>query len=299
MEEGIAEFNAGHYDKALGLFGAAEPTNFNDPVFHYYMGSALIKLNHKPDAIKQFKLALDLEPTGQVADYCKKALENLSDPKTKGPGGKGDAAIDSQTPHIFSAECGCPLCDRLDAVLNDVRKVYRERLVITRCVQVGKNSWIPHEDAAKNLAIMDRYHVNDCPTLLFFSDEGTLVARMSGPMAESDVWKQVQNLTLHTKPSSITPAGDPKVDAMRMAIMRESEAKLNDSKNLEEQELRQLDTRLEQDRADLFGVRGAWNQISQLQSECERRKAQIRSDFQKRRQQIIEDAKSRADSLSR
>lgn len=295
MDEGIAEFNAGHYDKAVTLFGEAEPTNFNDPVFHYYLGSALVKVNAKPDAIKQFKLALDLEPTGKVADYCKKALENLSDKKTKGGHDRDHLnGTGGQTPQVFAVECGCPLCDRLNVILADVHRLYGDRVQITRFEPLENHRAYLTAEQAKNQAIVDRYNVSQCPTVLFFGDDGQLANQMSGVITDADMWRQVRAITEHAQgPAAV----DPKVLDMRTTIMREAEAKVADSKREEEDELQHLKTRADQDISDLSGYRGRAYGIQQIEMDLNRRTNQIRADFEKRQQQIMDEANNRINSI--
>lgn len=77
LDSGIKEYNAGNYQRAIGLFGQAESTDFNNPVLHYYLANALAKTNKIPDALKQYKVAMAMEPTGQLANYCRDAIAAL------------------------------------------------------------------------------------------------------------------------------------------------------------------------------------------------------------------------------
>jgi tetratricopeptide (TPR) repeat protein len=75
LEQAIKAYHAGNYTEAIGRFGQAESTEFNNPKLHYYLANALAKTNQKQDAIKQYKVALALEPTGQLAEYCRQDLQ--------------------------------------------------------------------------------------------------------------------------------------------------------------------------------------------------------------------------------
>lgn len=77
LEDGVAAYNAGNYSDAVGLFGQALSTEYNNPLLHYYYGNALNKMKQKPDAIREYRIALSLQPDGKMADYCKQALEAL------------------------------------------------------------------------------------------------------------------------------------------------------------------------------------------------------------------------------
>jgi len=77
LEDGIKQYNAGNYSEAIGLLGAAEHTEFNDAILHYYMAAALVRTNQKEEAIREYNIALSLQPKGQLADYCRRALQSL------------------------------------------------------------------------------------------------------------------------------------------------------------------------------------------------------------------------------
>src|SRR5271163_4774855 len=77
LKKGISKYNAGDYSEARAMFGAAEVYEFNNPVLHYYLADTYIKQNCKADAIREYQIALALQPTGTIADYCKRALTSL------------------------------------------------------------------------------------------------------------------------------------------------------------------------------------------------------------------------------
>lgn len=75
--EGISKYNAGEYSDAVGLLGAAENSEYNNAILHYYMADALLHLNQKETAIREYKIAMALEPQGKMAQYCESALRSL------------------------------------------------------------------------------------------------------------------------------------------------------------------------------------------------------------------------------
>jgi tetratricopeptide (TPR) repeat protein len=77
LDKAIAAYNAGKYSEAMGLLGEAESRDFNDPVLHYYLANTLSHLDAKEEAIKEYKIALAMEPEGQIAQYCHDALRAL------------------------------------------------------------------------------------------------------------------------------------------------------------------------------------------------------------------------------
>jgi hypothetical protein len=303
IDQGIAEFNAGHYDKAIALFGEAEPTNFNNAVFHYYFGSALVRTNHNADAIKQFKLALVLEPKGQVSEYCQKALANLGErPGGKGsgdkPGASGDKTASSQTPHVFAVLCGCPLCTRAEVLLGDIEKRYGKSVVVTRCPTVVRYGSAPVCADAKYQGILEKYQVGKCPTLLFFDKQGDLAGQMNGVIADSDVWQKLNQLA--DKPSDSPQAArtDDKAQAARDSIMREAAAKIADVNRLEQDEINRVNRRADQDMADIVGRR-RWLFTGQIEADRDKRLEQVRADFERRRKEIMDEANARGGSVSK
>ncbi len=77
LDKAIAAYNAGNYNEAMGLLGEAESRDFNDPVLHYYLANTLSHLDSKEEAIKEYKIALAMQPDGQMAAYCHDALKAL------------------------------------------------------------------------------------------------------------------------------------------------------------------------------------------------------------------------------
>lgn len=96
LDKAIAAYNAGNYNEAMGLLGEAESRDFNDPVLHYYLANTLSHLDSKDEAIKEYKIALAMQPDGQMAAYCHDALRALgveatamSPPNENGGGAHG------------------------------------------------------------------------------------------------------------------------------------------------------------------------------------------------------------------
>jgi hypothetical protein len=72
--QGIKEYYAGDYLNAAGHFGEAESSDFNDPKLHYYLGNTFVHLNQREAAIREYRIAYALEPTGEVGTLSKNAL---------------------------------------------------------------------------------------------------------------------------------------------------------------------------------------------------------------------------------
>jgi len=94
LDKGIGLYQLGKYDEALGMFGSAGASEFNNPVLHYYVGDIYRKQNLKDDAIREYEIALALQPKGTIADYCRQALLTLGiTPPDKTPPPKPKAAV--------------------------------------------------------------------------------------------------------------------------------------------------------------------------------------------------------------
>ena len=78
MDEGIKEYTAGKYSDAISHLGSALNSEFNNAKLHYYMGSCYLKLNEKDAAVREFRIAYALEPTGTPGKYAKQALESMN-----------------------------------------------------------------------------------------------------------------------------------------------------------------------------------------------------------------------------
>ena len=74
LKKGIQAYTAADYNKAAGLFGEAESSEFNNPVLHYYLANTLIHLKDRDGAIREYRIAYALEPDGDVGRQCHLAL---------------------------------------------------------------------------------------------------------------------------------------------------------------------------------------------------------------------------------
>lgn len=302
MDQGIAAYNAGHYDQAVGLLGEAEPTNFNNPVLHYYLGNALAHTNHRADAIKQYKLALILDPSEQLAKYCQTAIKNL-DPSAGGPTGKpaaaGKPALPGQTPQVLAVLCGCPLCLHMDGVLSELQNQYGDKVLVNRILRnpvAGADKLkVPFETASevhKNDAVIKLYKADGmCPTLLFFGSDGQLANQMSGVIADIDLGRQMAAITGNAG------ATDKRNDDMRATIMRDAQARLVDAQRMKEQELQAVQHHADVLRADVVSSRFSYSARHQIETDMQSDMERINAEFVKRQQQILDDANARANSL--
>ena len=58
-------------------FGAALPSEFNNPLLHYYYANCMVHLKHKEAAIREYRIAYALQPVGTIGQYCKLCLDKF------------------------------------------------------------------------------------------------------------------------------------------------------------------------------------------------------------------------------
>lgn len=100
LQQGINDFNAGSFDQAVGHLGEALATGFNNPTLHYYLACSYIRLKRRDDAIREYRIAYALQPSGELGRFSMSALRNLG----VQPAGTGAQAVtklqESATPVI-------------------------------------------------------------------------------------------------------------------------------------------------------------------------------------------------------
>ncbi len=75
--QGIQDYRDGDFNAAAGNLGAAMSTDFNNATLHYYMGNCCVHLKQMESAVREFRIAFALDPTGQVGRFAKQALDYL------------------------------------------------------------------------------------------------------------------------------------------------------------------------------------------------------------------------------
>jgi len=158
LQRGIKEYNAGNYNKALGLLGEAESAEFDNPVLHYYMANTLAHVDQKVKAIKEYKIALAIQPNGQLATYCHNALKALGAETAMGKGGFDDTQ--NQKPEIAIVTDYGPLSQQMRPVFADLKQRYGDQAVFTQIT--------PDAIDRKAKSILQHYKISEYPTVLFF-----------------------------------------------------------------------------------------------------------------------------------
>jgi tetratricopeptide (TPR) repeat protein len=100
--QGIQDYRNGDFNAAAGNLGAAMSTDFNNAMLHYYMGNCCVHLKQMESAVREFRIAYALDPTGQVGKFAKQALDYL-DVDAQGQGLTKKAAPSSYVPKMDPA----------------------------------------------------------------------------------------------------------------------------------------------------------------------------------------------------
>jgi thiol-disulfide isomerase/thioredoxin len=303
LDQAIREYNAGHYSEAIGLFGEAEPTEFNNAVLHYYLANALSKTNQKEDAAKEYKIALALEPHGQLADYCARALRVLQGlpPGTlvnKGPKLPGnplvfppaDPLAAKQPPRVIGILCGCPLCHRLEAILHDLDTKFGDRVVFIRSMKDAADPDIQQ--------IIQDYSVTKCPTVLFFDNKGKLVKQFDGSVAEADLRRDTEALASTAGQSQFKNPADEHLAQLRDAIVKDAQARVSDDQRRVDEEIRMIQNEESMQIQDISHRYYRGDDINQIREESQRKITALKKDLEKRRAETFAAATAKIEALS-
>jgi tetratricopeptide (TPR) repeat protein len=311
LTNGIDAFKKGNYSEAVGLLGAAKPLEFDNPVWHYYMANSLFKLNQRADAIKEYKLAFDLAPQGQLKQYCQLALQSL-DPATYATAAKretGERAktevkdlmgripvVASQRPEVVSVVCGCPLCRRLDMILTDLQTKYGDQVKFTRTQMKtpGTKDVVDFDNHLKD--IFDKYSVRDCPTVMVFNSRGGMQNVYSNNIPAQDLMKVVGELAESSPSTQFKNLADDRMSSQRKTIVDEYNGKVAEDQLRLDEEIKQVEKDTDQQIADLRGSvsygrgRGYYaqnnqNQIEDLQNQAKAKIQALRDDSERRKQE--------------
>ncbi len=71
------EYRHRRFADAANDLGAALPSEFNNPLLHYYYANCMVHLKHKESAIREYRIAYALQPSGTIGDYCKLCLDRF------------------------------------------------------------------------------------------------------------------------------------------------------------------------------------------------------------------------------
>jgi len=308
LDKAIASYDAGKYTEAISLLDQAKATDFRDPVLHYYLANALLKVGAKAKAVDEYRLAQDLEPGGKIAQYCEAALRSLLPAPSKTTtavlttakkskeseaeaqaNAEAEAAkkIRSQKPSVFVYLCGCPLCHRVEVMITDLHAKLGDQVTFKRTVKGATN--------ASTEQLMKNYQVSTCPTVLLFDGQGKMVCQYSGVIEETKVWKDVTAMAASSNFTRLTGTDDQRLTNARNAIVSEVIGRVAADRLRIDNEIRDLQNAASED-PERRAVAPAQNR--QRISPVTGRKIQdLKSDFARRKQEWFDEAEARLRSL--
>jgi tetratricopeptide (TPR) repeat protein len=76
LDQGIKDYTGGDYLSALEHLEAAETSDFDKPLLHYYLANTYLQLHEEPHAVREYKIAYALKPDGELSGMCKRALSH-------------------------------------------------------------------------------------------------------------------------------------------------------------------------------------------------------------------------------
>lgn len=77
LSKAIRQYRCRQFGNAANDLGAALPSEFNNPLLHYYYANCMVHLRHKESAIREYRIAYALQPTGTIGEYCKLCLDRF------------------------------------------------------------------------------------------------------------------------------------------------------------------------------------------------------------------------------
>ena len=91
------------------------------------MGNALLRLDKKSDAIREYRMARDLQPHGQIAQFCEAALRKLEVPKPAiAAKGSATTKVSLKQPQLIYVLAKDPLSAKLESFrANAAREISR------------------------------------------------------------------------------------------------------------------------------------------------------------------------------
>jgi len=328
LNEGIALFNKGKYMEALGLFNQAKSTNSDNPMLHYYMASALMKLNQKEDAIREYKMTLLLDPNGRLASYCQTALQSLGAAEAPAPkaappakatgkagvppkgaaalrGGKRPGESNSagwnpeppvkvstpQTPQVISVLCGCPLCHRLDLILTDLNTKHGDNVEFTRTMMSAG------DDKTKEL--IKKFSINRCPTVLLIGTDGQPAREFTGVIPERDLHEHIGELAKMSPKTRLTSVEDKYFAEQRKMVVSEVDSRVAHDQIRVDHTIKQIQQEADDDIAALLLTRDVDREAKRelIKNDMERRTKSVRDDFERRKREWYAAADARIKAL--
>lgn len=310
LQQGIDAFNHGRYTDAIGLLGAAKQTDSDNPTLHYYMASALVKLKQKNDAIREYKVAMALQPDGQIAKYCQVALQALGAvaPPAASPGNQalagGKSAESShepafkqdisniQEPQIISIVDESPDSHRVDMIVTNLQSLYGDIIMFRRSSQSN-----PDE---KTKELLKKYNPGSVPSIILVNDEGQAYQQFNHNIVEENVRSKVEELARNSRWKEPGVSQDPHLVEYRHEVLTELEARIAADQVRVDREIETIKASTSQQISDLrvsrYGLYGNGDEVTRLNNEENSKIQAIRADFEKRKAEWRAAAQAKIDA---
>jgi hypothetical protein len=285
LEKAIEAFNQKRYNDAIGLLGEAKSTEFDDPTLHYYLATALLRTNQKADAIREYKIAYDLAPAGQLKTYCETSLRLLgalpalnaktvaTDAKTSSDKPEDKLIKPSQRPQVVSV---LPAAGdhRIDMILTDLRTKVGDQVIFIRTVQ-GDND-------PKTADLVKQINVEKTPTIVIIDSTGAISKKFEGFISEADIWRDVQEVAKTSPRTELSQSSN----SMRQAIVDEVNSRIAHDQIRLDSEIRRVQETMRQDIADMsrrgrYGGYSAYD-VAQVEADANAKIKALKDDFEKR-----------------
>jgi tetratricopeptide (TPR) repeat protein len=259
-EDGVQAYKDGKYAEAIKLFNAAKATDFRSGSLHYYLANALVRVNSKAEALKEYKLALDLEPESQIAAYCQAAISSLAQPPARPAGEKGlqpaSQAISErsapptiakmalqtreanrQPPQVLVYLCGCPLCPRIDAIITSLEGQYGDKVNFIRKTLDSQNQGYPNTRQGSQFTPNQlQYGMGgprqllgsvECPSISLIGERGGMAGELHKNATEGEIREAIANLAQSSDFSRMANTKDSHLLSTRNDIVNELNARIS------------------------------------------------------------------------
>jgi len=319
LNEGIALYNKGKYMESLGVFNQAKSTESDNPTLHYYMASALVKLNLKADAIREYKLTMALDPSGQLGKYSETALKSLeggespgavaaASPSTKPPTASAKAGTKKasskksehekiekvrvdQIPQVVALLCGCPKCHSVDLTLTDLYSKFGDRIEFIRLMAKTGD--------AKSAALIEKYALRSCPTVLLVANLGEPYREFQNIISETELVREVEQLAKTSRKTRLRTIAEEKMAEQRKLVVDEVDARVSHDELRVNNSIRKIQEELEASLSNVqnFDSRARATEINALTEEAESKKKFLKEDFERRKKEYYAAAEARIRGL--
>ncbi|PZM85393.1 MAG: hypothetical protein DKT66_04200 [Candidatus Melainabacteria bacterium] len=301
LNKGIAAYTAGDYVQAVKLLQEAKRRDFENANLHYYMASAFVRLKRNQEAIQEYKLALDLNPDGKLAEYCRGALNILvptpvkpidskekiaAPPKIEKGRQPGLQQPNSQQPIIYAYLDGSPASDRAIPILSDLHTKYGDKINFIRSYKGGTST-----------ALMSKYSVTDFPAVFLFDGQGKMIRKFDKMFSEELLRKDVALLAPTTDMTRLTDTADKRLAMSRKAIVDEYNARVADGRRLVDDAMKQARREAENELLLRSGRVAAAERSEAIEARALDKTNQLRQEFDRKKREWYSDVRKRLEGL--